>query len=294
MKNLMQFILPFLLLSGCNFSKSVNIDLISGLTTKGDQISCENVSVSVDDQAVNRSSFMYGETFSINFSGVEGLKTENGKVFPGMEFIVRSAAGDTILANSDIYSDYESGISLSPLVLSATLTAASPLHSGGDYTLNLRMWDKKDRGTFSAVFKFTITPNEKIAIEKTDGVSCSELYLLSKETGKVINDNVVKVNDETYLLFEGLTGFTGSDDRVFPGLSMKATGADGELLMNYEDMFSDYTVTGIDAEEFQNQVLTKLNFNTADIKNPIHLSVTIWDKKGKASISALTDLKLVN
>lgn len=286
--------LAFLLLSGCNFSKSVNLDLITGLTTKGDLISCEDVSVSVDNQAVNRSSFTYGETFSIDFSGIEGLKTEDGKVFPGMELVVRSAAGDTLIAERDIYSDYESGISLSPLALSAKLTAASPLHSGRDYTLYLRMWDKKDKGTFSAAFKFAIKPNDKITIGQSGGVSCSELYLFSEVTGKVNSNNVVKVNENVYLLFEGIAGFTDADGKIFPGLSMKASGADGEVLMNYEDKFSGYTLTGVDAGEFKKQVMTSFNFNTADIKSPVHVSVTIWDKKGEGRLSASTDLTLEN
>lgn len=294
MKNLLFFILACLIFFGCNFSKSVSFDLISGLTTKGDLISCENVSVTVDNQKVNRSSFSYGETFSVDFSGVKGLKTENGNVFPGMELVVKSASGDTLLAKSDIYSDYGSGINLSPLVLSATLTTAKPIHSGGEYTLYLRMWDKKDKGTFLATFIFTVVPNEKIAIEPTTGVACKELYLYSKATGKVINNNKVKVNDDTYLLFEGLTGFTEADGKVFPGLSMKAAAADGEVLLDYEDMFTEYAASGVDAEEFRKQVLTNFNFNTADIKTPIHLSVSIWDKKGDARISVSTDLTLEN
>jgi hypothetical protein len=292
MKNLMPLTLTLLLLSACNFSKSVQVDLISGLTTKGDVIKCESVSISVNGQTVNRTTFMYGEIFSLDFSGVEGLKSENGHVFPGMALVVRNSSGDTVLADSDLYSEYGSGINLSPLELSAKITAAKPVHSGGDYKLFIRIWDKKDKGTFIANLGFKLVTNEKISVKTENGVTCDEVYLFSKNSGNVINNNVSKVNDETFLLFEGIKGFKETDGKVYPGLAMKASADDGESLFNYEDMFLDYTASGIDMADFNRQVMTRFSFNTADIKAPIHVSVSIWDKKGGARISAVTDLTL--
>lgn len=279
-------------MTGCNFSKSVSLDLLTGLATKGDGISCEEVRVSVDNITVSTNTFSYGEVINIDFKQVQGLKMENESVFPGMELYVINSAGDTLLGNSDLYSQYETGIKLSPLVLSANITAAKPIISGGEYKLHIRIWDKKTNGTYTALFKFNVVKNSKINIQTLAGASCGEVYLFSKNSGKVITDNKVKVNEDIYLLFEGLTGFKESNGMVFPGLSMKASGSDGEVLMDYEDMFADHSVTGLDPVEFSNQIMTNFNFKTTDIKNPVSINVTIWDRKSEAKLVASTEVMI--
>jgi hypothetical protein len=290
MKNLPVILLLVLLTVGCNFSKSVKLDLLTGLTTKGDGISCEDVRIYTGNGTVSTNTFNYGEVINIDFSQLQGLKMENDRFFPGMELYVTNSAGDTILGNKDMYSQYDNGIKLSPLVLSANITAAKPVVSGGEYKLYIRIWDKKGKGTFTALFKFNVVKNQKINILTSAGASCGEIYLFSKESGRVINDNKVKVNEDVYLLFEGLSGFTETGGKVFPGISMKASGADGEVLMDHEDLFSDYSATGIDLPVFEKQVMTNFNFKTDEIKNPVSIKVTIWDKKGDAKVIVSTEL----
>jgi hypothetical protein len=276
-------------LMSCNFSKSVKIDLISGLSTTGNMISCSDVFLTVNDQKVSSNTFLYGQEFFLNFNNVEGLKNENGKVFPGMEIEVLNKSGDTLLQAKDLYSANNEGVSISPLMLRADITAASPIHSQGDYTLYVKIWDKKDKGTFNAKYSFKVEPNSAIKIEPND-VTFREIYLFSKENGKVNTNNRVKANEKVYLIFEGLSGLKAEGEKVFPGLSIKATENGGDVVLNEEDLFDDRTATGVSASDFATQVYSNINFTTSEIKSPVHCEVTIWDKKSKAKITASFDL----
>jgi hypothetical protein len=280
-----------LALGACNFSKSVKIDLLTGLKTSGDLISCDDVYVTVKGQKVNSNEFTYGEEFYLNFNNIEGFKRENDRVFPGMDLSVTSPSGDTLLISKDMYKNYPDGINLSPLLLQSNITVADPIHSNGEYTLAVKMHDKKDKGTYNAVFNFKVVPNEKIVITSS-GVSYKEIYLFSAGDKNVITDNNVKLNDKVYLLFEGLSGLREESGKVFPGLSIKATDDAGEQLVNYEDLFAEYSEAGINTSDFASQVSSNLVFSSLEVKNPVHCTISVWDKKGDAKISAAFDLIL--
>jgi len=291
MKTKIVILLLTLSLGACNFSKSVKVDLLTGLTASGDLISCDDVYLTVNGQKVNSNTFTYGEEFYLNFNNVEGFKKENDRVFPEMDLIVTGSAGDTLLVSRDMYKNYPDGINLSPLLLQSNVTVADPIHSGGDYTLTVMMKDKKDKGTYTARLNFKVIPNEKIALTSSN-VTYKEIYLFSAAEEKVITDNKVKLNDKVYLLFEGLSGLKEEAGLVFPGLSIKASDDAGEQLVNYDDLFADYTDTGISATDFASQVSSNLVFSSLEVKNPIHCTISIWDKKSDAKLGAAFDLIL--
>jgi hypothetical protein len=291
MKTKIVILLFTLTLGACSFSKSVKVDLLSGLTAKGDLISCDDVYLTVNGEKVNSNVFTYGEEFYLNFNKIEGFKRENERVFPGMDLIVTNTAGDTMLYSTDMYKNYPEGINLSPLLLQSNITVADPIHSNMEYILTVNLNDKKDKGTFNAKLNFKVVPNDKILLT-SNNVSYKEIYLFSANDKKVITNNKVKLNDKVYLLFEGLSGFKDVNGYVYPGLSIKASDEAGEQLLNYEDLFSEYSETGIAASDFASQVSSNLVFSSPDVKNPIHCTITIWDKKGESKISAAFDLQL--
>jgi len=291
MKTSITSLLLLLVLSGCQFSKSIKKDLVSGMITKGDGLSCEDVYLSVNNEKTSGNSFNYGEQFFVNFNNIEGFTKENDNVFPGMKVIVVSSDGDTVLQTGDLYSGYAEGIDLSPLLLSSDLTVASPMRSTGEYILNINIWDKKGNGKFSAKFDFKVKSNELIQID-VNNVTFNEIYLFSEERGKVISDNKIRLNEHNYIIFEGLSGFKESDGKVFPGLSLKATDNTGAVILDYEDLFSDYSVSGLDITDFFSHVSSNFILSATDFKNPFHFVWTIWDKKSDAQIEATADLNL--
>src|SRR4030042_3433757 len=279
--------LMFAILS-CEFRKSVNKDLLTGLTTKGDKLSCDNVYLSDGEEKISRNSFTYGEKFYLNFENIEGFKKDGEYVFPGLQLIVVSQAGDTVMKYKDLYADYTNGMNISPLLLKAHLTVATPMHSNNKYSLNINIWDKKGEGTFTAKMDFDIVPNKQIEIE-SNHVSYDEIYLFSKEREITITDNAAKFNENIYMIFEGLEGFKEEEGKVFIGLSMKIADSEGNLILNEDDLMGDSYMI---ASDIKSQLSPNFIFTGSDIKNPVNCEIVIWDKKGESKIKASVKLNI--
>jgi hypothetical protein len=280
-----------LALLSCDFRQSVHKDLITGLITKGNGLSCEEVWLSSDEEKIERNTFVYGEVFIIHFSNMEGFSKVDESAFPGMIMWVTDEAGDTVFQTDDMYSDYTDGINFSPLLLKATLTVGTPMHSNHNYTVFIKIWDKKDKGTFTAEMPFNIIENDKISIEKNN-ISYNEIYLYSVDRDKAIIDGNVAFNETVYLIFEGLSGFTEEDGNVFPGLRLLATDYSKDIIMNYDDLFNEYTETGISTDNFRSQIYVTIKFTQGEVENPIRCETIISDKKGNSNIKVTTDLNV--
>ena len=206
MRTTLFVILISMILTGCKFSRSVEKDLASGLTSTGSDLSCEDVYITIDDEKTTRNTFVYGETFYICFDDIKGFAVENGNVFPGMEIVITDPEGNTLMSADDLYEEYTEGMNYSPLQLTADLTVANPIKSKGEYTLTINIRDKKGNGTFRSEFDFSVVENDKIAVQAKD-VSCDEVYLFSQGQNRVITDNAINSDDNIYLIVEGLKGF---------------------------------------------------------------------------------------
>jgi hypothetical protein len=291
MKTTIALLLLIITMASCQFIKSVKKDLVSGVLTKGDGLSCEDVYLSLNTGKTNRNTFIYGEKFFINFNNIEGFNKENENVFPGMRMYVVSKTGDTVLQTSDLYGGYSEGIRLSPLLLIGDLTVASPMRSKDEYTLHVNIWDKKGKGTIGSTLDFKIVSNDQIRIE-ANKVTFNEIYLFSKERDAVITDNLIKFNENIYVIFEGVSGLMEINGLVFPGLSISATDNEGKIILDYKDLFSDYSQNGIADSDFKTRVSAHFTIFDKGFKNPLHCKLTIWDKKSDNSISASTELIL--
>jgi hypothetical protein len=295
MKNKLRIIFFILLatvvFTGCKFSRSAGKDLISGLTTAGKDLSCNNVYIAVDNDETKRNTFIYGETFVIFFNDITGFAIENGNVFPGMEIIIREKDGDTLMRADDLYEGYTEGMNYSPLKLSSDLTVASPLRSKGKYTMIVNISDKKGDGTFTTSFDFNVIENENIKV-KPSNVTCDEVYIFSQGKNKVITDNKIDFEDNIYVIIEGLTGFKKENGYVFPGLEMKAVDARNNLVLDYDDLFAGYNETGIAISDFTSRVSAHFKITGTFFNNPLHCELKVWDKKSNASIMVTTDMNL--
>jgi len=275
----------------CDFRKSVNKDLITGLITKGNGLSCEEVYLSIDEEKTDRTIFIYGEIFYLNFSNMEGFSKVDKNIYPGMVMWVTDEAGDTIFQTEDMYSNYLNGMNTSPLVLRANLTVGTPMHSNHKYIVSVKIWDKKDEGTFTAELPFTIIENEKINIEKNN-ISYDEIYLYSVDRNKAITDGMMSFNETAYLIFEGLSGFTEENGNVFPGLKFLATDSSKNIIMDYADLFESYAETGIGSEDFKTQFYVTIKFTEGVINNPIHCETLLSDKKSNSNLKVTTNLNV--
>lgn len=290
MKTTACFFVISVLLAGCNFSKSVKKDLVSGLASTGDGISCTDVYLTVNNVKTENTSFGYGEMVYMIFDDVKGLKTVNGNVFPLMEIAVTNPAGDTLLFADSLYSEYIGGMNYTPLQLTADLTVASPIRSGGEYLLNVIITDRNGPGKYISKLKFSVQKNERIDVEAIN-VTYNEVYLYSQGNNKVINDNKIAFDDNTYIMVEGLKGFKEENGIVFPGLSVKLLDSEKNTLLDNEDLFEDYSETGVSSSDFASRVSAHFTLNDTEFSNPLHCEILIWDKKSDSKLKISTNLK---
>lgn len=281
-------ILLLLTMISCEFNKSVNKDLITGLTTKGDGLSCDNVYLSDGKNKINRNSFIYGEKFYLNFDNIEGFKKEGINVFPGLKLLILGTEGDTIMFNNDLYSNINNGVDISPLLLQANITVANPIHSNDKYKIFVSIWDKKDEGTYKAEMDFEVVSNNQIIIENNN-ISYNEIYLFSQERNNVITGNEVNLNENIFMIFEGLEGFKIEEGKATLGLSLKGKDSEGKLILNEADLIGDL---GMEVSELKNRLAPQFMFSGSNIKNPVTCEITIWDKKSDSRIKALIELNI--
>jgi len=291
MKTTVYILLAAVLMTGCKFSKSASKDLISGLTTTGNGLTSEDVYLTVNNERTTNTSFSYGEIVYLVFNDVKGFTAENGNVFPLMEIIITSLNGDTVLFAGDLYSEYTEGMKYSPLQLTADVTVAAPIKTGGKYTLNVNIYDRKGSGTFNSRLKFTVEGNENIKTEIA-GVTFNEAYIFSQGNNKVINDNKISFEDNIYLMVEGLRGFKDENGLVFPGLSLKGTDSGGNVILDYPDLFTEYGTTGVDVADFVTNVSSHFKISGNRFSNPLHCEMVVWDKKSDSKLKFTTDLIL--
>jgi hypothetical protein len=175
-------------------------------------------------------------------------------------------------------------------LLKANLTVGNPMHSKNKYTVNIKIWDKKDKGTFTAKMPFNIIENERIKTEKNK-ISYDEIYLYSADRDKAIIDGEVVSNEIVYLIFEGLSGFTELNSNVFPGMKFQALDNEKNILMEYDDLFISYTETGLNSVDFRTQIYISLKFPGQGV-NPINCEAILFDKKSNSNIKVTTDINV--
>ena len=213
----------------CSFAQSVEKDLVTGLSSSGNGMSCEEVYLSDGEMEIKRSTFIYGETFYVNFDGIVGFEREEQRAYPEMQMLVLDKKGDTALFVRDMYEGYEDGIDYDPLQLYSQITVANPMHSNLTYDLSVHIKDRKGKGSFKAELEFDVVANEDIIISG-EGVTASEIYLFSLEDSHTITNGKIAFNEVIYLLFEGLEGFVVDAGQVQLGLSMLLKDADGNVI----------------------------------------------------------------
>ena len=285
MKTKLLFLSVFaLIITSCNFSKSVKKDFITGLASKGNMLSCDDVFVSVNGDVVHRNTFTYGEVFIVNFNGISGFESVNGTSSPGMKITVVDMEGDTVLKADDLYNEE---VKASTMLLQSILTVGNPIHSNKTYKLYVNIWDKNGKGTFKTMFKFDVIPNENIKTTKTETVKCKEIYFMSEKTRTVITSDRINLNENIFWHFEGLDGFEVKNNNVNLGLSLIAVNSIGDTIMNYPDLYKDAEIT---FEEFNSLLSPYFVFTKVYENQPYKCTTTIWDKNGEAKLTSIANI----
>ena len=270
----------------CNFNASINKDFMTGITTSGNGISAENVSVNDGEKGLKTRSFKYGQKIYTNFENLEGFEIENGKYYPDMSVWIISKKGDTIMNYADLYKGKPVDASVNSLDGSVVL--ARPVVSNMEYTISYHISDTKGNGSFSSKMDFMVVPDESIKVTK-NGLDFDEVYIMNAETGEVITDNKVKSNQKIYLYFQGLYGYSETGNEAELGLRVKVTDAAGKTIIEEADIFDKHY---FNATELQSGIASTLVISPGLVDNPWKWQVVLWDKNSDAKLNAVTEISI--
>lgn len=270
----------------CNFNKSATLNFITGLKTQGNGLSVDDINITSDGKNLNTTTFKYGEKIDINFENINGFNKENDASFPGMELLVLSKAGDTILHNKDLYANANEGFKYSPLALIGKLTLANPFASNNEYTLKCNIWDKKGDGTFKTQLDFSLIPNPEIEI-KSEGLEAREIYMYSNQNKKILTNKTIAFNEEIQIMIDGLSGFKAVDNKATLQMSIKVTDADDFVLLENKNLLPDQPA---DVNLIKQRVSAFLTLSKGRLKNPVTCIVNVTDKASDAKINISTNL----
>ena len=281
-------------LNACQFNQSFNKDLTTGAYSRGDGIGCSDVTIEINGKAESRNNFIYGEKVKFVFSQVSGLKSEEGKVYPGLSLHILENEKDTAVSYSDLLDYLKDGIdvSASPLQLSASFVSVLPFENNQKYKAFVKIWDKKGDGAFTYELPFIIEENKVLKINSGD-LNYSSIYLWDDTKKHVLADNNVPGEDTLLLIMKGLDGMKITDGKVYPGFSIEITNGKGNKVLSNPNIFMEYEKIGVDTNVFRSEPLViTITFPPGKITNPYKVEASLIDLSSDKKIDVTADLIL--
>ncbi len=278
-------------LSSCQVNQSVSTDLITGATSRGNGVVCEDITIEIDGKVDQRNKFYYGERVNLIFDNVTGLTRSNGSSFPGLSMQIVKNEKDTVFSDSNLLKDFENGISTVPLQLSANFITALSYMNNEKYKVFIKIWDKKGDGYFTYELPFQIKENEMLNV-KVSELEYSNIYLWNKTLNKPVINKKVSTDHQLVLIFEGVDGLEVKDEKVFPVLSLDLKDSKGNIILSDANLFSSYEDSGIDPKVLMQQAVAKITFTDGNANNPYTLVSKIKDKNSSREITVEADLEI--
>ena len=284
----LKILLIALVFGACN--QSINKDLVTGATSRGDGLSCDDISIQINKESVKRNTFTFGETVVFSFNHIKGFKEENGKVYPEMSMVVIKKENQMVLSNLNLL-NLKDGTNLSPLKLEANFSANFPYQNNEEYEVQITIWDTKGEGKFTYNMPFTIKGNEHIKAETTD-ITYKSIFLWNENKSKMVLNNRLNSKEKYALVIEGVSGLKIENGKVHPELSLLLTDAKGNILIANKNLYNNLP-NGLDVSKLtEGQIPVILTFNGDEFFNPYHLNVVLKDTKSDKKLIIETDLEI--
>lgn len=127
---------------------------------------------------------------------------------------------------------------------------------------------------------------------EVSGVKLKNAYLVDANKN-LLKDNVTRVGEKIYVIIEMDTGWVKENGKSFIGAAERISTSQGGVVVDAEDIFSDYTSTGLDAEDAKfislSAIITKAIAGTEDFV----VRFRVWDKKGQGEVKGSYKFKLL-
>ncbi|MDB5150275.1 MAG: hypothetical protein JWQ57_4295 [Mucilaginibacter sp.] len=132
-----------IILPGCNFSRGVKTDLITGLKLSYKGFSVRDaILVDTGGNKLNSNKVQLNTKIAIAVIGVENYGLKDGKTYPGLSLLVTDKNGKSMLNAADFFESSEGYPPAQASELRGTITVGRPMISGQTYHVKVRIWDK--------------------------------------------------------------------------------------------------------------------------------------------------------
>jgi hypothetical protein len=120
-----------------------------------------------------------------------------------------------------------------------------------------------------------------IDIEVT-GVKLKSAYLLSADE-KELEENVTRAGEKIYIVIKLDTGWVKENGKSYIGAAERISTSGGTVIVNADDIFKDYEVTGMDATDSK---VVSLSAVVTEVKpgDEFVVQFRVWDKKGSGEV----------
>ncbi len=279
-------------LFSCQFNQSVKKDLTTGAFSKGDGLSCEDITIKINGKAEKRNTFTYGEKVEFNFENIAGLIEEGGKAFPAMSMVIIKNEKDTVFKEPNLLTDLEGGTDLKPLVLKASFISALPFENNEKYKVLIKITDKKSKGTFEYELPFTVQKNNFLKVNSKD-ITYSNIYLWDETDQYSVVSKEINMEHVYILILEGVNGLEVTDNNVYPILSTEIIDSKGDTILANPNTLEDYRASGVDIEKFkQAQLTVNLTFKPGKANNPCKLKASLTDQKSNKRLDTEAEIEV--
>jgi hypothetical protein len=277
MRNLVYCIWIMLFLTACDFRRSKSEDFVSGATTDGKGLSCNDIVMEINGKPERRKTFEYGEKLELIFNDFEGFNKKDGKCFPVLSALILKNEKDTALYSENLLDEFRDGTDLNPLQLNAFFLLAFPYQQNEKYELRIVIKDAIGDGVFTYNQPLVIQKNDLLSVS-AEGYSYSNIYLWNMSNELSVFNKEISMKDQYALMLEGLQDPRRFGETVYPVLSIEIKDSQGVPILANENLLVTYQETGVLYEDvFMEKLPVTLSFNEGMVNNPCSLLLDLYE-----------------
>jgi hypothetical protein len=282
------FLFLLTLLAGCGMlEEKKTFQLKSkGITTTSDYVMIDNIKTSETE-------FAKGSEVQYFLEGVSGfLIKDDMALFGASMTIVNRGDGKAILQYDDLFAESNEGYSKEDASkLNFTLVVGKPMIVGGQYTWQLRVWDKRGTGELLAEMPFTVTEGQDLVgiNTTTSGLKPAKVFILSNGS---LQSADVKLGQKLTMFFTGVEGYAlQPDSTVSVGASMVVIDKAGNHALEYSDVFQRNPP--IAAEDAKSISLYLVVGEPMKAGETYLWKMVLWDKNTPKSVEASISINVI-
>lgn len=122
------------------------------------------------------------------------------------------------------------------------------------------------------------------------GLSVDTTFLTLAE--EVVSTAEFATGSRVEFVLSGIKGFSIKNGKSFPGLEMKVFDSRNQVIMDYADLFAEYT-DGVDSEQARTLTMTLLIGSPMEENQTYTWYGRIWDKNRKAELIVRLPVKII-